>query len=756
MPEPGPGAAAGQAAQSDRIPSGRDSAAARGRHPAGRSADPATDRPRGPNGAGRADDSADTDRSGRGLLNGPTPVGMPSGLLARIRWLFLLYALVSVAVNAIQLGLVSLAPISGTAATGREWLVRGVAALTLGWLAWYWYRGYRKGSFSLPGDLAAAGVLYVVGYALASPARMLSLVYASVFFRALYGEPRRVIAWTCMAFAAMLAATTFPLQAENVTMTVVQLPTLAFVTGLVLLVARIVTQSERAVNRERVLSRAGVTLVKAQGPAALYASALESVMTMLEGVPRTQVTIWEGTHEDMQVGLAAGVRSEEMERHTLRVRTMPEPLRSALREGRQVSATDSEATRWSRALGCSRPGGAVLVQPLVTRNDLRTVLIVISKVPLPSELSDALEALAAQVGLVGKLLQSERRFRSVVQNSSDVVTVVGPDATVRYVSPSVERVFGYKPAELLGVWLDDLAHPDDRAALLGYLYTASRQPTADDAVQWRWRDREGVWRDVETVGTNLVHMPDVAGVVLNSRDVSERKSLERERAQLLDKTVQASEEERIRIAGDLHDGPIQRLTTMGYDLARAHRWLEKRETAKGMEILEATQQQLSEEINGLREMMAELRPPVLDEVGLEAALREHMKLFGNRAGVRCELESSVGGRLDPELETVLYRVSQEALNNVAKHARAKNLHIALRTGNGATELAISDDGVGFSTADINSLSREGHFGLVSMRQRVEMAGGRFNVASTPGEGVTITAHFTDAEHPQQQPQQQPS
>src|SRR5204863_9688146 len=161
-----------------------------------------------------------------------------------------------------------------------------------------------------------------------------------------------------------------------------------------------------------------------------------------------------------------------------------------------------------------------------------------------------------------------------------------------------------------------------------------------------------------------------AGVVLNTRDVSERKALERERAQLLDKTVQAAEEERSRLAAELHDGPIQRLTTMGYDLARSRRWLEKHELERGLSILESSQPQLSNEINGLRELMAALRPPVLDEVGLEAALREHVKTFMNRHGIVCSLETALDRRLDPEIETVLYRVTQEALTNVAKHAGA--------------------------------------------------------------------------------------
>jgi PAS domain S-box-containing protein len=680
----------------------------------------------------------------------------PHGLLARIRWLFLLYALVSIMVNGVQVGLTQ---------TSQPWLPLA-AVLGLVWLAWYWIRGFRHGHFPLVGDLGATVVLLVVGITLNNPAHLLTLVYASVFFRSLYGSPRRVVAWTGLAFAAMVGgAAVVGLSGGRhnlspIGLAVLQLPTLAFVTGLVLLVARIVTQSERQAGREKVLSHAGATLVKASGREALHATALDAVMVLLEGTRDTQAAVWEGTSEDMQAVAAKGYLAEQTRGRTMRIRVLPEPLRSSLREGRVAAAYGADATTWAHALGMPRQtsdgkprtAGAVLAQPLVVRNDLRSVLTVISDSALPGDMTDALETLSTQIGLVGELRQSERRFRSVVQNSSDVVTVVGPDATIRYVSPSVERVFGFKPAELRGVWLDDLAHPDDRAALLGYLYTASRQPEAADSVQWRWRDREGVWRDVETVGTNLVHMPDVAGVVLNTRDVSERKALERERAQLLDKTVQAAEEERTRLAAELHDGPIQRLTTMGYDLARAHRWLEKHDLDKGLGILESSQNQLSSEINGLRELMASLRPPVLDEVGLEAALREHVKTFSARHNLTCSIETALDKRLEPEIETVLYRVTQEALTNVAKHANASHLWVSLSTEDGAVELEIRDNGVGLGTADSATLTRDGHFGLVGMRQRVEMAGGRFSIESRQGDGVIVRAGFAE---PEQQPADTP-
>jgi signal transduction histidine kinase len=157
--------------------------------------------------------------------------------------------------------------------------------------------------------------------------------------------------------------------------------------------------------------------------------------------------------------------------------------------------------------------------------------------------------------------------------------------------------------------------------------------------------------------------------------------------------------------------------------------------------VEHAQAALSAEVQGLRELMASLRPPTLDEVGLEAALRDHVGAFARRSGVSCSVEVDLDGRLDGELETVVYRVTQEALLNVARHAEAGRLWLELDGAGDRVDLSIRDDGVGFQPPSTTSLVRDGRFGLVAMRERVEMAGGRFQVDARPGGGVTVRAMF---------------
>jgi signal transduction histidine kinase len=215
-----------------------------------------------------------------------------------------------------------------------------------------------------------------------------------------------------------------------------------------------------------------------------------------------------------------------------------------------------------------------------------------------------------------------------------------------------------------------------------------------------------------------------------------------ERGRLLDRTVQAAEQERTRLAAELHDGPIQHLSALAYELEAACVRLVSGRVDGGIQSVRKTQDRLQREVGELRRLMVDLRPPVLDEVGLEAALRDHVAAFERRTGIGCTVDVALAERLDPELETVLYRVTQEALTNVEKHARARRLALTLFGGREAARLEIRDDGVGFDPAATADLARRGHFGLLGMRERVELAGGTWSVDARPGRGVAVRATFT--------------
>src|SRR6266511_3885911 len=240
----------------------------------------------------------------------------------------------------------------------------------------------------------------------------------------------------------------------------------------------------------------------------------------------------------------------------------------------------------------------------------------------------------------------------------------------------------------------------------------------------------GLIRQVETSATELRGR----GLELQSA-LSNLEKVETERKHLLDRTMRGAEEERSRIAAELHDGPIQRLTAIGYQLEEASLTLPSGNHADVDELLSAAQRNLYAEINELRGLMATLRPPVLDELGLGLALADQLDSFERRTGIMCYLDTDRDARLEPEIETVLYRVAQEALINVAKHSRAHHVWVYLRTDIDRVDMQVRDDGIGFDPSSVNGLTGRGHFGLAGMRERVEMAGGRYRLLSSPGGGT---------------------
>ncbi|HYY80378.1 MAG TPA: sensor histidine kinase [Actinomycetes bacterium] len=220
-------------------------------------------------------------------------------------------------------------------------------------------------------------------------------------------------------------------------------------------------------------------------------------------------------------------------------------------------------------------------------------------------------------------------------------------------------------------------------------------------------------------------------------------SLAGARKRLLDRTVQAREEERVRLAAELHDGPIQRLAGIAYAADLSRRRIARGELAGGRELLATLEDDIRGEVAALRRVMTELRPPALDEWGLPAALSDYAAELQRRTGIACSVQARLPVRLARAQETVLYRVAQEALTNVAKHARAGHARVTLRAEQGQVVLEVADDGVGFASGRAAGAGGEqpagDHYGLASMRQQVEMAGGSWRLRSRPGHGTTVTA-----------------
>jgi signal transduction histidine kinase len=222
----------------------------------------------------------------------------------------------------------------------------------------------------------------------------------------------------------------------------------------------------------------------------------------------------------------------------------------------------------------------------------------------------------------------------------------------------------------------------------------------------------------------------------NARLHEERLSILR---QQLAQVTAAQEEERQRIARELHDGVGPALASLNLRLRTAGKLMQPNPAAAQelKELAELTQAN----IRDIRRLIYDLRPAVLDELGLVAALREYVDRYQQEQGLTVALAAPESkDRLPAHLETTLFRVIQEALTNAAKHAKAKHVEVALDWDGAQVTLRIADDGQGFDLHEAAALAKGGqHLGLWSMRERIEQLGGRLQIDSQPGSGTTIQA-----------------
>jgi PAS domain S-box-containing protein len=322
----------------------------------------------------------------------------------------------------------------------------------------------------------------------------------------------------------------------------------------------------------------------------------------------------------------------------------------------------------------------------------------------------------------------------VFETISEAVLVLDPLRRVVDANPPAERLLGLSLADAVGHPLGEL-FPEAAAAV--------RDPptTSNGLPQELVVTKEGVARRYEPT---VVAMSDRQGppigwlVVL--RDVTEHhrtlrslRQLDEQRRSLLERVVTSQEEERRQVAGDIHDDAIQAMVAVTLQLqALGGRLSDPRST----ELLERLAATATESVGRLRQLVFELRPPLLDEVGLAAAIGGYARRAGELADFTVQVHDETAGELPDELRVVAYRIIQEALANVRAHAKASRVAVRLEEVDGGVLARVSDDGVGFLPGLVERRPA-GHLGLISMREQATMAGGWCRVASAPGVGTTV-------------------
>jgi signal transduction histidine kinase len=341
----------------------------------------------------------------------------------------------------------------------------------------------------------------------------------------------------------------------------------------------------------------------------------------------------------------------------------------------------------------------------------------------------------------------EAAFRAAPQ----ALLAVDGTGVVRLANAEAERLLGRGGGDLVGRRLDELLTGDPTATP-----SVARPPPGPVPASFALRLGDGrqVPVDVRTsppAADGLVVLAlDDPGRTTRSRAALENRvqrlaEAEQEQESLMGDLIRAQERERARIAAGVHDDSLQVITAAMLGLQQLRRRLRDPEALVVLARLEET---IAQAANRLRRLMFDLRPPALERAGLATAVRDALSRLRDDAGIEVRLDDRLTA--EPPLPTrlLLYRITQEALVNVGRHAAAGAVEVTLADRDDGYLVRVADDGVGAATARRPNLAEPGHLGLVLMRERAEFAGGWFHLESARASGTTVTVwvpHGADLE-----------
>lgn len=376
-------------------------------------------------------------------------------------------------------------------------------------------------------------------------------------------------------------------------------------------------------------------------------------------------------------------------------------------------------------------------------------------------LNTGLEEIVAE--RTAKLGQSEKRFRRVVTSISDYIymtemTEQGQYIN-RYLSPNFETLTGYSLSIVMDdwhFWSVSIIHPDDKATAAEQVMRLAQGQNCETEYRLVRADDRIIWvRDsarVEHMGGSRI----IYGVV---SDITERKRMEQEKDELLAtvrqshqslrdmsaRLAETQELERKRLARELHDRVGQNLSTMGFILNivrdEISQLLPDTERDTFLTRVDNVLDLTSQTTDHLRNVMAELRPSVLDDYGLSAALRWYGERLSEQIGIPVVVQGDeLSTRLPVPVENVLFRIAQEALTNILKHAQATQITLTL-TVTEEILLLITDNGVGFDPVQPSAPGSERGWGLFYMAERAISVGGQCQIESSPGKGTQVAVRI---------------
>jgi PAS domain S-box-containing protein len=358
-----------------------------------------------------------------------------------------------------------------------------------------------------------------------------------------------------------------------------------------------------------------------------------------------------------------------------------------------------------------------------------------------------------------ELRESEERFRELAENIEEVFYISDPKtANCIYVSPAYERIWGRtcKSLEASPRSWTEAIHPEDKERVMTGLANDLLLAPYDliyrivrPGGSTRWIRDRGF--PVHGESGHIIRIVGIAEDITQTKETED--ALQHANAQLhvlSRRLFQVQEDERRNLARELHDRMGQELTAVKIDLQTTQRLMEPGAIARRLEETIAVLERL---VQQARQLSLELRPALLDDLGLVPALRWYLDQQAQRAGFRAMFFADQAvGRVDAAIETACFRVAQEALTNIIRHANARAVSVELHRTTGSLHLVVRDDGIGFDVTTAQQRGRQGaSLGLLGMLERVALVGGEWDCKSAPGHGTEVHAFMPFQASDRQEP-----
>jgi len=338
------------------------------------------------------------------------------------------------------------------------------------------------------------------------------------------------------------------------------------------------------------------------------------------------------------------------------------------------------------------------------------------------------------------LRNSERFNANLLSNSPIPIIVINPDTSIRYVNPALEYITGYKSHELIGIkfpypwWINDIYNETKRFHQEGIKKGRAKAENI-------FKNKNG---NIFRVENTFIAVPDKRQLhyyISSWVDITKQIKLQENMRVYIREITRAQEDERKRIARELHDETLQTLIGLCMDIddiTAAESGLSK----VNLRRLGEFRGKIRSAAEEIRRFSHELRPEVLDRFGLIPSLEVLIQELTSKGLINCELIVSGNEiRLKPESELVLFRITQEALNNIRKHAEATSVVVELVFYNNEMDLKISDNGTGFNYQTPSINPQIGKVGIMGMKERINQCNGTLKINTKPGEGTTIIARL---------------